>query len=84
MINGKMKRSASGVTDSKFASMGKGYYFLMGSIDEPTRQARAGSGYPHDFLPGEDGMRPMITVRRIIWRYACTKTYGKVTRTSWG
>lgn len=59
MINGKMQRSSSGVTDSQFANMGKGYYFLMGSIDEPTRQARAGSGYPHDFLPGEDGMRPM-------------------------
>ena len=35
--------------DEKFAAQKSGYYFLMGSIREPTRQARAGSGYPHDF-----------------------------------
>lgn len=58
-INGKMKRHSSGATDESFARMGRGFYFLMGSIDEPTRQARHGSGYPHDFMPGPNGLRPM-------------------------
>ena len=47
-INGRMKRIGS-MHDEKFAAQKSGYYFLMGSIREPTRQARAGSGYPHDF-----------------------------------
>lgn len=47
-INGKMRRHSS-ANDAQFANMSKGYYFLMGSRNEPTRQARAGSGYPHDF-----------------------------------
>lgn len=48
MINGKMKRHSS-ANDQQFANMAKGYYFLMGSKYEPTRQARQGMGYPHDF-----------------------------------
>lgn len=47
-INGKMKRHSS-ANDQQFANMSRGYYFLMGSIREPTRQARQGTGYPHDF-----------------------------------
>lgn len=47
-INMRMRRHSS-VNDEQFARMSRGYYFLMGSKDEPTRQARAGRGYPHDF-----------------------------------
>jgi HK97 gp10 family phage protein len=52
MINGKMRRSGS-FNNDQFANMSRGYYYLMGSINEATRQARMGSGYPHDF--GETG-----------------------------
>jgi hypothetical protein len=38
-------------TNEDFEGMGRGFYFIMGSRDEPTRQARKGSGYPHDFGP---------------------------------
>jgi hypothetical protein len=48
MINGKMRRHSS-ANDQQFANMSRGYYFLMGSRDEETRQARQGIGYPHDF-----------------------------------
>jgi hypothetical protein len=48
MINGRMRRHSS-ANDEQFKNMSRGYYFLMGSINEPTRQARMGSGYPHDF-----------------------------------
>jgi hypothetical protein len=48
MINGKMKRHSS-ANNTQFANMSRGYYFLMGSLDEPTRLARQGIGYPHDF-----------------------------------
>lgn len=60
MINGKMSRHSS-TNDESFSRMGAGYYFLMGSRNEPTRQARMGRGYTHDFmrLPGDDEMRPM-------------------------
>lgn len=59
MINGRFRRvgnSGRPFNNKQFERMGKGYYFLMGSINEPTRQARKGSGYPHDFgsfTPGE-------------------------------
>jgi hypothetical protein len=60
-INGRMKRTQT-MNDEQFARSGVGYYFIMGSRDEPTRQARRGSGYPHDFIhtlgPGEM-LRPM-------------------------
>ena len=60
MINGKMHRAGAS-TDSDFAKMNRGYYFLMGSLKEPTRQAKKGSGYPHDFATdskAKGGMRP--------------------------
>lgn len=48
MINGKMKRAGS-FNNDQFARMSKGYYYLMGAINEPTRQARWGRGGDHDF-----------------------------------
>jgi hypothetical protein len=60
LINGKMKRHATSQTDEQFANASRGYYFLMSSLKEPTRQANYGSGYPHDFMPdGAGGVRPM-------------------------
>lgn len=47
-INGKMKRSGT-LNDEEFARKGRGYYFLMGSVNEPTRQGGKGKGYSHDF-----------------------------------
>jgi len=59
MINRKMQ-SHSESTDAQFANMSKGYYFLMGSRNEPTRLARQGSGGDHDFNSyGGKGQRPM-------------------------
>ncbi len=59
-INGRMKK-VGGFNNSQFEKMGRGYYFLMGSKNEPTRQAKAGSGYPHDSLPdGKGGTRPFF------------------------
>lgn len=57
-INGKMSRHSS-ANDQQFANMSKGYYFLMGSKNEPTRQARQGSGYPHDFGSTDGRMHPI-------------------------
>jgi hypothetical protein len=54
-INFRMTRAGT-FNNQQFERMGKGYYFLMGSKNERTRQAKAGSGYPHDFgsdRPGE-------------------------------
>jgi hypothetical protein len=51
-INQRMTRVARLEDSDDFANRSKGYYFLMSSWREPTRQARAGKGYPHDFLPG--------------------------------
>lgn len=61
MINGKMKRAGS-FNNDQFANMSKGYYYLMGSINEPTRQARMGRGYPHDFGDTNGKMHP-VTLR---------------------
>jgi hypothetical protein len=58
MINGKMKRRGS-FNNEQFANMSKGYYYLMGSINEPTRQARMGRGYPHDFGDTGGKMHPV-------------------------
>lgn len=58
MINGKMSR-AGRFHDEQFANMGRGYYFLMGSKNERTRQAKAGSGYPHDFGSTNGRMHPV-------------------------
>lgn len=57
VINGKMRRHSS-ANDQQFANMSKGYYFLMGSKNEPTRQARMGKGYPHDFCSENGEMHP--------------------------
>ena len=59
MINRKMS-SHSSANDAQFANMSKGYYFLMGSRNEPTRLAKQGSGGDHDFNSwGGKGQRPM-------------------------
>jgi hypothetical protein len=50
-INMRMTRVATLEDSDKFAARSKGYYFLMSSWREPTRQPRAGRGYTHDFLP---------------------------------
>lgn len=58
-INGKMKRTGT-LNDEEFARKGRGYYFLMGSLREPTRQAGMGKGYSHDFgYDDERGMHPI-------------------------
>lgn len=57
-INGRMNRVGS-LNDEQFARQGKGFYFLMGSINEPTRQSRMGSGYPHDFGEANGRMHPV-------------------------
>jgi hypothetical protein len=54
MINGKMNRAGT-FNDKQFASMSRGYYFLMGSKNERTRQAKAGSGGDHDFWTPKGG-----------------------------
>lgn len=61
MINRRMSRHSS-ANDMQFKNMAGGYYFLMGSKNEPTRQARDGSGYPHDFGTTNGKSHP-ITLR---------------------
>jgi hypothetical protein len=58
MINGKMRRHSS-ANDKQFANMSKGYYFLMGSKYEESRQALMGKGYPHDFGHTGNKMHPI-------------------------
>lgn len=53
-INGKMHRHSS-ANDEQFSRMGRGYYFLMGSINEPTRQSGGKAGYSRDFMLGTTG-----------------------------
>lgn len=54
-INGRFRRigdrDKKWFDNEQFEKMGRGFYFIMGSRDEPTRRARRGSGYPHDFGP---------------------------------
>lgn len=53
--------SSGTMNDEEFRRRGRGYYFLMGSINERTRQAGAGKGYSHDFVPdGKGGTRPFV------------------------
>jgi hypothetical protein len=54
MINGRMRKHSS-ANDEQFARMGKGFYFLMGSLYEPSRQGRGKPGYSRDFMLGKDG-----------------------------
>lgn len=53
-INGKMSRSGS-FNNDQFEQMGRGYYFLMGSKYEPSRQGGGKAGYSKDFMLGKDG-----------------------------
>ena len=53
-INGKMTRAGS-FNNQQFEQMGRGYYFLMGSINEPSRQGGGKAGYSKDFMLGKDG-----------------------------
>lgn len=58
-INGRMQ-SHKVMDESTFERQSKGVYFLMGSKNEPTRQARMGKGYSHDFMTDANGeMHPM-------------------------
>jgi HK97 gp10 family phage protein len=54
-INGRFRRiknnDRQAFDNEQFERMGRGFYFIMGSRDQPTRKARQGSGYPHDFGP---------------------------------
>lgn len=55
-INGRMTIHRRLEDAKKFHRRSEGYYFLMSSFLEPTRLARRGKGYSHDFLPaGHDG-----------------------------
>lgn len=53
-INRRMRRAGS-MNDTQFRNAGRGYYFLMGSINEPTRQGGGKAGYSRDFMLGADG-----------------------------
>ena len=58
-INNRMS-SHRVMSSDQFARESRGVYFLLGSKNEPTRQARMGKGYTHDFVVGDDGkMHPM-------------------------
>lgn len=50
LINRRFKLVARLEDSEKFEKRSKGYYFIMSSFNEPTRQAKKGSGYPHDFF----------------------------------
>jgi hypothetical protein len=50
-VNGRMTVHRRLEDADKFHRRSAGYYFLMSSFMEPTRQARRGRGYSHDFLP---------------------------------
>jgi len=54
LINRRMRRSGS-MNDQQFKSRGQGYYFLMGSINEASRQGGGRAGYSRDFMLGKDG-----------------------------
>lgn len=57
-INGRMRRTTT-MNDLQFLNASRGHYFLMGSLREPTRQAKMGSGYPHDFGDTNGRMHPI-------------------------
>lgn len=78
-INGRMNRTPNRgrpFDNQDFERMGRGFYFLMSSFKEPTRQSKKGSGYPHDFLPdGKGGIRPFAI--------APGETYGAMPARGW-
>lgn len=74
-INGRFRRvgdSTQWVRNDQFDRLGRGNYFIMSSYDEPTRQRKKGSGYPHDFFmalePGDTygAMRPSHAMEQAI------------------
>lgn len=70
-INKRMTLHSRLEDSEKFRSRGAGYYFLMSSWKEPTRQARAGRGYTHDFLPSKNGKPRVFTLK-------AGETYGEM------
>lgn len=81
-INRRMRRSGS-LNSDQFANAGRGYYFLMGSINEPTRQGKGRAGYSRDFMLGENGrsgpqhpitLRPGDTIAPIRGTHIMEKT----------
>ena len=66
MINGKMNRAGT-FNDKQFANMGRGYYFLMGSKNERTRQADTGSGR-REATPSVTLDDDNLLVSPIVWR----------------
>jgi hypothetical protein len=51
-INRRMRKSG-GFNNRQFEQMGRGYYFLMGSINGKTANGIGKSGYPRDFAMGK-------------------------------
>lgn len=70
-INKRMSLHSRLEDSEKFRSRGAGYYFLMSSWKEPTRQPRAGKGYTHDFLPEKNGRTRVFTLK-------AGETYGEM------
>jgi hypothetical protein len=64
----------------KFAKRSRGYYFLMSSWHEPTRQPRRGKGYPHDFLP-DIGKGPRVYTLHPGETYGAMPGYGLMQKT---
>jgi hypothetical protein len=54
MVNRRM-RNAGSLNNTQFENAGRGYYFLMGSMNEPSRQGGGKAGYSRDFMLGADG-----------------------------
>lgn len=80
-INGKMRRTTT-MNDQQFLNASRGHYFLMGSIREPTRQAKKGSGYPHDFGSENGRMFPVTlhpgkTIAPVQAQHPMEKTIGE-------
>jgi hypothetical protein len=80
MINRKMTVHARLEDSEKFAKRSRGYYFLMSSWHEPTRQPRRGKGYPHDFLP-DIGKGPRVYTLHPGETYGAMPGYGLMQKT---
>ena len=74
-INGRFRRIGDATQwqrNDQFDRLGRGNYFIMSSFKEPTRDAKRGIGYPHDFFMAlESGdtygaMRPSHAMERAI------------------
>jgi hypothetical protein len=78
-INGRMRRHSS-ANDEQFARMGRGYYFLMGSVNVPGRETGKGSfvqkagggtrpfylasGETYPAMPRSDAMQKTVSEQR--------------------